>query len=724
MKGILGMSRQYFCNKTNKLTHKKGGVLVYSKLETRNLLPNISIGLLVLILAGCSATGGFERNLDEPQTSTPPAPCILNSVTVGPCLIEKAAVSVSDIYGSDISTWVNPTAAAGVVATIPNGFYANHNVLFSEPNLVAANIKSGVSIFGVTGNASGVLGLCATNGLQSTSCSVVANTYWTNQLGANIIVADGVLASVITAGYYDGSQTLTMSDSDLVANKIKSGVNIFGVAGSVIEESHNSCSANGQSGCITTTNIVSGTLRNSFSATNGTLNSLIPQGYYDGTKSVSFTDVNLISTNIVFGATIFGVTGSAVAAYSACADGGLNNSQCSTAANRYVYSTANGGRSLDCSAGANASACWTNNTNQYVTGTLGTNVSSWSNSGTTTVSGAIAAGYYSGNTISFTDAGLISSNIRAGTSIFNVAGAYYGPAMSNMHRDKTTTQISQSNETITGGGALYTNADPAGYRAIPKISKDDDGNTGGSVTKVSRTNWDTTCDATTGAGGGTANNVCKCGTTGSIDLRIADCAAHAVIGANSTWDGSTKANAGQGTWKLVTRTGSVSLGKGREVWRDEQTKLIWSSLVATTLNWCKASGSNNIAGNPVAEVDPQGYCGNAGHTAAYQNNTGQAVSACFEDDGTYFTQTGTDQLGKGGLSRASSPVVGWRLPTKYDYQQADNNGLRFVVPDVNWEWSASVYSVNRVNAWIFDSDVGLVYVDSRISDFAVRCVGR
>jgi hypothetical protein len=633
-------------------------------------------------------------------------------------------VSVSDIYGSDISSWVNPTAAAGVVASIPNGFYANHNVMFSEPNLVAANIKSGVSIFGVTGNASGVLGLCATNGLQSTSCSVAANTYWTNQLGANITATEGALTSAIAAGYYDGSQTVTMSDTDLVANKIKSGVNIFGVTGTVIEESHSSCSANGQAGCITTTNIVSGTLRNSFSATNGTLNSLIPQGYYDGTKSVTMSDSNLLAANIFSGVTIFGVVGTGTAAYAACADGGLNNSQCSAAANRYVYSTANGGRSLDCSGGANASACWTNNTNQYVTGTLGANVSSWSNGGSaTTVSGAIAAGYYSGNTISFTDAGLLSSNIRAGTSIFNVTGAYYGPAMSNMHRDKATTQISQSSEAITSGGAVYTNADP-GYRAVPKISKDDEGYTGGSVTKVSRTNWDTTCDATTGAGGGTANSVCKCGTSGTIDQRIADCAAHAVIGANAAWDGSTNGNAGQGTWKLVTRTGSVSSGKGREVWRDEQTKLIWSSLVSTALNWCKASGSNNIAGNPTVEVDSLGYCGNAGHTATYQNNIGQAVSACFEDDGTYFTQAGTDQLGKGGLSRTSSPVVGWRLPTIYDFQQANINGLRFVVPDVNVEWSASVYSLNRGNAWIFYSDGGHVSGGSRSYDFAVRCVGR
>jgi hypothetical protein len=670
-------------------------------------------------------------------------------------------VSVSDIYGSDISSWVNPTAAAGVVASIPNGFYANHNVMFSEPNLVAANIKSGVSIFGVTGNASGVLGLCATNGLQSTSCSVAANTYWTNQLGANITATDGALTSAIAAGYYDGTKSVTMSDS------------------------------------------------------------------------------NLLAANILSGATIFGVTGSAIAAYAACADGGLNNSQCSTAANRYVYSTANGGRSLDCSAGANASACWTNSTNQYVTGTLGTNVSSWSNSGTTTVSGAIAAGYYSGNTISFDDPDLVASNIGMGVNIFGVVGTFKGLFAPNMNstalRDAgvvvipnllgqtTSTAMTISDETTTYAGVDLPSTGGTLYRDIPDVTKDDEGYQG------------TTCKYA-------PRPTVNCGETqDTILARIADCLT--ANPSSATWNGATQCSRGQGTWKLVTRKAS-----NKEVWQDQRTGLLWSSLVSTGMDWCKASGNTQMApvvfinsynttvgtaitgngsvseltggttsydetitlhftsattgtvssaagatnGCQGATVTSGGLTGSSGSWAVFSKagkcsfkitqgatafatgdkftlNATRAslyscvpgatsalqpaspISYCAEaaglnpPGGETWTSGGYVDA-KGVMGRVStpgaSPSVSWRLPTIEDYKLADVNGIRMVMPDmgiagpsrpvapdastgyVNDEWSASVYSISRAYAWGFRGSGGLVTYYYRNFPYGVRCVGR
>jgi hypothetical protein len=337
------------------------------------------------------------------------------------------------------------------------------------------------------------------------------------------------------------------------------------------------------------------------------------------------------------------------------------------------------------------------------------------------------AGYYNGILNNPPTAGQIASGVTVLGVTGTLVGGSFADFMASMeHRDKATTQVTLKTESVTNAGTVYTNADP-GYRAIPKISKDNDGYMGGSVTYVSRTGWDTTCDSVTGAGGGSANSVCKCGLSGTLAQRIADCAAHTVIGTNATWDGSTKGNAGQGTWKLVTRTGAVSSSKGREVWQDQRTGLMWSSLVSTSLNWCKATGSNSITGNPAAENDPGGYC----DANSSQNNSGQAVSACFEDDGTYFTQTdaGIDSAGKGGLNRTSTPVVGWRNPTKYDYQQADNNGIRFVMPDMGpaslgWEWSATVDSNEHEAALCFSSDNGYMYSMNRGAGVAVRCVGR
>jgi hypothetical protein len=547
------------------------------------------IGCLFLLnLIGCG--GVFKAEItdketksDSSQTSRVTNPCPNNFVSSGPCVVSKAGVAVTEVFGSYITTWSNDLASTSIIATIPNAFYANQQVQFTDADLVAGNILNGINIFGVIGTAT--------------------------------------------------------------------------------------------------------------------------------------------------------------AAYSPCTDEALNAGQCSTAANRYVYTAANGGRSANCAAGFNGNACWTNNTNQYMTGTLGGNITSWTNaSSTTTVDGTIPLGYYSGNTIAFTEAALIASNIKSGVTIFNVPGSYTGGGvtlMSNMHRDRATTQITQETEAITNSGSAFPNDNP-GYRAVPDINKDDDGYTGGSVTLVSRTNWDTTCDSVTGAGGGSANSVCKCGQSGAIEQRIADCASHSVIGSEATWNGAIKGNAGQGTWKLVTRTAALASSKGREVWRDERTKLLWSSLVSTSLNWCKASGSNFITNNPRAQVDPSNYCDNASYqtTGIWSAGVNKAISACFEDvddngASDFFTTTdaGIDNAGKGNLNLGSSPRVDWRLPTKYDFGTAETNGIRMVLPDMiptggNSEWSASIHSINRAFAWIFYGAYGYVSLFNRGNLGAVRCVGR
>jgi hypothetical protein len=325
---------------------------------------------------------------------------------------------------------------------------------------------------------------------------------------------------------------------------------------------------------------------------------------------------------------------------------------------------------------------------------------------------------------------LIAGNIANGITIFGVLGSYTGSGggtgalASNMYRDRVTPQLSMLTESTTNAGVQYSNNDP-GYRAIPRIGKDDDGYIGGSVTYVDRSTWAAS----------------TCGTVqATLDARIADCAT--VFGANATWDGAFKGNAGQGVWKLVTRTGDKEgvSNRAREVWRDERTGLLWSSLVSggdRNANWCKASGSNNIAGNPASEDDPNNYCdqqgpatylANNGSAGSYQNTSGLAISACFEDGGINFTDVDADldPAGKAGLGIASTPAVSWRLPTKYDQQQADNDGIRFVVEEMsrNFEWSASVGSVMRYDAWFFNSYNGAFSSGNRYDVFAVRCVGR
>jgi hypothetical protein len=155
------------------------------------------------------------------------------------------------------------------------------------------------------------------------------------------------------------------------------------------------------------------------------------------------------------------------------------------------------------------------------------------------------------------------------------------------------------------------------------------------------------------------------------------------------------------------------------------------------LNWCKASGSNNIPGNPSAEDDPENYC----DTGFYQNTSGQAVSACFEDGEISFTSSDTfiDNAGKGELGISSSPkAVDWRLPTIYDFKQANINGLQFVVPDPNFHnWTATLSAqssgalTSSLGMLLFNNSIatgnqgGLGYqaIDRNVN-LSARCVGR
>jgi hypothetical protein len=460
----------------------------------------------------------------------------------------------------------------------------------------------------------------------------------------------------------------TLLEPNLIAANITNGISIFGVTGTAVIPSP--CTNDNAGSCRIT-------------QANKTL-----------------LEPNLVAGNIKTGTTVFGVTGT-LPVYAACVND--NNGNCAIpGANK---------------TGIEPNLLATNIMNGVtvfgVTGTYqGPTPCTNDNGGSCRITQANKT---------LLEANLIAANIKSGITIFGVLGSYTGSGAgslaSHMHRDPATTQMSILDESTANAGTDYVNNDP-GYRAVSRINKDDDGYTGGSVVYVDRSTWGSN----------------TCGTAqATLNARIANCAT--VFGANATWDGSTKGNAGQAVWKLVSRTGDVLDQRGREVWRDERTGLLWSSLVSNynngALTWCKAVGSNNIAGNPTAKVDPQGYCDNSSYQTTGTAPADKAVSACFEDDGTYFTTTdpNLDNAGKAGLMRASTPSVAWRLPSKYDFQQADNDGFRFVMPDAGlnssgYEWSSSVYSGSRYYAWVFVSNYGFVNFVSRYFNKAVRCVGR
>ena len=650
----------------------------------------------------------------------------------------------------------------------------------------------------VTGNygaASSNAPNCLVDGVQSTDCTALSSTYWTDDLGSNVAVV-GALTSVIPLGFQDGTNQCQVSDANLVAGNIANGISILGVAGTAGVYGACTDDALNAGQCSTAVNrYVSSTLGSNVSGANGSISSVVPLGFYNGTTSATMSDTNLVAGNIKSGTTIFGVGGSLTPAYAGCSDDALNAGQCSTAAGRYV------------------------------TGTNGSDV----NGADSSLSASIPNGFYSGKSCTMSDTDLTAGNIKSGVNIFGTLGTFTGSFSTSMAsgalRDpgsvvnpyitvqNTSSQINLNTEITTYAGADMPTTGGYSYRDVPDQSIDDDGYLG------------TNCDYA-------PRPSVSCGTTqGTIAARIADCAT--LNPTSSTWDGSVKCNRGQGTWKLVARDGA-----NKEVWQDQRTGLIWSSVVSTSVNWCQATGNtqnasvafkaayNNAAGTPLTGSGTIGAitggssstnediivtftsataftvsganCGGGAITAGGLTTTagstvtwGRAnycsftitqgavnfavndklvvdsdaastyscapgaaaglqpaspVSYCAEVAGLNAPAgenwgAGTYMAAKGRLGKNATPGVRWRSPSIEDYNIANANGIRFVLPDMgiagtnrpyidgstgstNYEWSASVRSNLRFSSWYFSGAYGSVSTGNRAFNGLARCVGR
>lgn len=374
-----------------------------------------------------------------------------------------------------------------------------------------------------------------------------------------------------------------------------------------------------------------------------------------------------------------------------------NNGLVSSTVGRFVYRTPRGGRNADCGQGK-VGLCFT----------------------TTDLKSGL-------------EPDLDPNNFQKGLVIFGIRGTYEAPEIvygSGAHRapsSSTTVNRIAYKQNLTGeSNRLEANPNqnssqiyPTDYHPVPKIATDSEAD----VVGVNRATWNNT----------------QCGTIGTIAARVANCVS--VFGSNATWKGTVRGNAGQTDWELVTRRNYS--GANHEVWRDTGTGLMWSSLVSTSQNWCKATGSN---GRKVsdgvdmvydqmtsAEDDPSNYCDNA----TYQDQT-TPVSTCYIDipengDPNLFATTYNTATtpGKAALLPTLSGSAGrvyWRVPSMYDYILANHHGLRFVLPDIGTntdeEWTATTSASNRKNAWTFSGKTGARQYKQRNNPAAVRCIGR
>ncbi|MBF0205235.1 MAG: DUF1566 domain-containing protein [Desulfamplus sp.] len=137
-------------------------------------------------------------------------------------------------------------------ATVNAGYYAATTLNAVDTDLVSTNIKSSVDIFGTVGtftsDGDAVAGDMRTGKKAYVNGALVTGTVAAG--AANVDGANGVNPVAIPAGIYAGTETATANDADLTAANIKSGVNIFGVAGTASLTSQSVVPITGQTSTV------------------------------------------------------------------------------------------------------------------------------------------------------------------------------------------------------------------------------------------------------------------------------------------------------------------------------------------------------------------------------------------------------------------------------------------------------------------------------------------
>lgn len=144
--------------------------------------------------------------------------------------------------------------------TISTGYHDGTGYVQGDADLISANIKSGKTIFGVAGNSNVVDTSAGTasasqilSGVKAYSDGSLITGTMINRGGATT-VTPSTSTQTKYSGYYSGNITIS-GDADLVASNIRSGKNIFGVAGSLVEGRQFATGAASTTGWLTVTGL-------------------------------------------------------------------------------------------------------------------------------------------------------------------------------------------------------------------------------------------------------------------------------------------------------------------------------------------------------------------------------------------------------------------------------------------------------------------------------------
>jgi hypothetical protein len=211
---------------------------------------------------------------------------------------------------------INPTNGGGLVIN-PGTYFGATFTYPGDADFIPANIKAGVNMWDKTGTFTADANAVAAD-MLSGKTAYVNGALVTGNIASKALatITPGTSDQVIAAGQYlTGAQTI-LGDADLIAGNIKSGANIFGVAGAaaVVDTSTGDAVAanilSGKkafvNGALVTGNIASKTGQ---TYTPGTTDQTISSGQYLSGNQVISGDADLIAGNIKSGANIFGVAG-------------------------------------------------------------------------------------------------------------------------------------------------------------------------------------------------------------------------------------------------------------------------------------------------------------------------------------------------------------------------------------------------------------------------------
>lgn len=220
----------------------------------------VYLGSNAVDMQGGFVSGGSSGVKLQSKTVTPSE----NTQTVNPDSSYDAlsSVTVGAISNTYIGSGVTKKSAATYTPgtsdqSIASGQYLNGTqTIKGDSNLTAANIKSGVKIFNVTGSYAGSSSGGNTPNLQTKTVTpsestqtvspdsgydglskVTVNAISSTYIGSDVTKKSAATyipkttdQSIASGQYLSGTQTIK-GDANLVAGNIKSGVNIFGVTG-------------------------------------------------------------------------------------------------------------------------------------------------------------------------------------------------------------------------------------------------------------------------------------------------------------------------------------------------------------------------------------------------------------------------------------------------------------------------------------------------------------